>query len=111
MSCGVGCSHSMDLALVWLWCRPEGAPLVQPLAWELPYGRSAAIKRKKKRESNEGIRREREIEGGREEGKKEEGRRERGREKVREEEGGREGRKEGEEGKTMYYAKGNMLRK
>ena len=22
MSCGVGCRHSTDLALLWLWCRP-----------------------------------------------------------------------------------------
>ena len=26
-----------DPALLWLWCRPAAAVLIQPLAWELPY--------------------------------------------------------------------------
>ena len=26
-----------DLALLWLWCRPAAAVLIQPGAWELPY--------------------------------------------------------------------------
>ena len=43
MSCGVGHRCGSDLALLWLWCRPAPAALIQPLAWELPY---AFIKRK-----------------------------------------------------------------
>ena len=37
VSCGVGCRHSPDLALLWLWHRPVAAASIQPLAWELPY--------------------------------------------------------------------------
>ena len=38
-----------DLALLWLWCRPAAVAPVRPLAWELPYARGAALKRKKKK--------------------------------------------------------------
>ena len=31
---------SLNLALLWLWYRPEAAALIQPLAWELPYAAS-----------------------------------------------------------------------
>ena len=44
----VGCRHSLDLALLWLWCRLAVAALFQPLAWELTYATGVAIKRKKK---------------------------------------------------------------
>ena len=43
MSCGVGHSHSSDLALVWLWRRLAAAVPIQPLAWELPH--AMALKR------------------------------------------------------------------
>ena len=33
--------------LPWLWCRPEAATLIQPLAQELPYAAGVATKRKK----------------------------------------------------------------
>ena len=46
MSCGVGCRHSLDPALVWLWCRLAATAPIQPLAWELPYAIGAALKRK-----------------------------------------------------------------
>ena len=36
------------LELLWLWYRPAPAALIQPLAWELPYVTSVALKRKKK---------------------------------------------------------------
>ena len=36
-----------DLALPWLWLRPAAAPLIGPLAWELPCAAGAALKRKK----------------------------------------------------------------
>ena len=37
MSCGIGHRHGCDPALLWLWCRPAAAALIQPLAWEAPY--------------------------------------------------------------------------
>ena len=36
MSCGVGCKHSWDLALLWLWRRPMATAPIRPLAWEPP---------------------------------------------------------------------------
>ena len=47
MSCGAGCRHSLDRAL--LWHRLEAVALIQPLAWELPYAMDAALKKKKKK--------------------------------------------------------------
>ena len=47
MSCGVGCRHGLDLALLWLWCRPAAITPIQPLAWEPPYALGAALKRRK----------------------------------------------------------------
>ena len=35
--------------LLWLWCRPGAAALIQPLAWELPYALGGALKRQKKK--------------------------------------------------------------
>ena len=46
MSCGVGCRRGLDLALLWLWCRPAATALIQPLAWEPPYASGAALKKK-----------------------------------------------------------------
>ena len=42
MSCGVGRSRGLDLALLWLWYRPAAVALIPPLAWEPPYTTSAA---------------------------------------------------------------------
>ena len=44
VSCGVGCRHGSDLALLWLWCGPVAAAPIGPLAWEPPYAASAAPK-------------------------------------------------------------------
>ena len=44
MSCGVGHSCSLDLAL--LWCRPTAVAPIRPLVWELPYARGVALKDK-----------------------------------------------------------------
>ena len=49
MSCGIGCRHGSDLALLWLWCRLAAVALIRPLAWEPPYAASAALKRQKKK--------------------------------------------------------------
>ena len=48
MSCGVGRRHGSDLALLWLWCRPEATALIRPLAWEPLYAAGVALKKKKK---------------------------------------------------------------
>ena len=50
MSFGIGSRCS--LALLWLWCRLAAAALIQPLAWELPYAMSAALKRKTNKQKN-----------------------------------------------------------
>ena len=42
VSCGVGCRHTSDLALLWLWFRPAAVALIRPLAWDPPYAMLAA---------------------------------------------------------------------
>ena len=37
MNSGVCHRLHMDLALLWLWCRPAAAAPIQPISWELPY--------------------------------------------------------------------------
>ena len=64
MSCGVGHRHSLDLALLWLWCKPAAVVPIQSLAWEPPYAAGATLKSKREKEGK----RERED---RERGKKE----------------------------------------
>ena len=41
----------MDLALLWLWCRPAAIALIRPLAWEPPYAAGGALKIQKKKKS------------------------------------------------------------
>ena len=51
--CGVGCRHGLDLMLLCLWHSLADAAPMWPLAWELPYASSVALKGKiKKRKSN-----------------------------------------------------------
>ena len=57
MSCGVGrrlgLDLSLDVSLLWLWCRLAAAAPIQPLAWEPPYATGAAqeiAKRQKRKE-------------------------------------------------------------
>ena len=49
MSCNVGRRCGSDATLLWLWCRRAATALIRPLAWELPYVMSAALKSKKKK--------------------------------------------------------------
>ena len=49
VSCGVGHRCSMDLTLLWLWCRPAATAPIRPLPWEPPYATGAALKKKKKK--------------------------------------------------------------
>ena len=48
MICGLGHRCGLDLAWLWLWCRPAATTPIGPLAWETLYAAGAALKRKKK---------------------------------------------------------------
>ena len=48
MSCGAGCTCSLDLALH----RPAATIPIQPLAWEPPYAVGMAVKKTKKKKKN-----------------------------------------------------------
>ena len=60
MSCGVGRRQELDLASLWLWCRPAAVTPIRPQAWEPPYAVGGAKesqkkkkkKKKKKKEKN-----------------------------------------------------------
>ena len=39
----------LDLALLWLWCRPVTVAPIRPLAWEHSYAAGTALKSKKKK--------------------------------------------------------------
>ena len=39
--------------MLWLWCRPAAAAPTGPLAWELPYASSAALKIKRKKRQDQ----------------------------------------------------------
>ena len=49
MGCGVGCRHSSDPTLLWLWHRLAAAVLIGPLAWELPYAAGVTLEKKKRK--------------------------------------------------------------
>ena len=49
MSCGVGCRHCLDLALLWLWHRLSAVAPIQLLAWEPPYATDADLKGQKQK--------------------------------------------------------------
>ena len=49
MSCGVCGRRSLDLALLWLWCRLAAVAPIQPLTWEPLYATGAALKRQKRK--------------------------------------------------------------
>ena len=62
MSGGVGHRHGLDLAWLWLWCRPAGVAPIRPLAWEPPYATHAALKRPpKKKKSRKGKKKRKRI--------------------------------------------------
>ena len=47
MSYGVGLRCGSYLGLLWLWHKLAAVAPIQPLAWELPFATSAALKSKK----------------------------------------------------------------
>ena len=51
MSYGVGHKHGSDLALLWLWYRPEAVAPIRPLAWEPLYAVGVALKKKKRKKT------------------------------------------------------------
>ena len=48
MSCGVGCGHGSDSALLRLWRRLVAMALIGPLAWDSPYAVGAALEKAKR---------------------------------------------------------------
>ena len=48
--------------MLWLGCRPAAMALIRPLAWELPYAKSAALKRPKKEKRKKEKKKERKKE-------------------------------------------------
>ena len=50
MICGVGPRCSLELALLWLWCRLWATAPIRPLVWEPPYAAGVALKKKRKKE-------------------------------------------------------------
>ena len=55
VSCGVGCKHGLDLALLWLWYRFTTTAPIRPLAWEPPYAMDVAIERQKDKQKQKTI--------------------------------------------------------
>ena len=53
MNCGVGRRHGLDLALLWLWCRPAAEAPIGPLAWEPPYTVGVALEKTKKKKKTQ----------------------------------------------------------
>ena len=48
------CRCSLDLALLWPWCKPAAAAPIRSLVWELPYASCVALKNKKRMNQNVG---------------------------------------------------------
>ena len=55
MSCGVGCRHSSDPALLWLWHRLVATALIRTRAWEPPYAMGVALEKTKKKKKTQNI--------------------------------------------------------
>ena len=49
VSCAIGCRCHLDPVLLWLWHRLAAVAPIPPLAWELTYATSVALKSKKKK--------------------------------------------------------------
>ena len=46
MRCSIVCGSGLDLALLWLWCRPAPVAPIRPLAWEPPYAVGVTLGKK-----------------------------------------------------------------
>ena len=51
VSCSVGRRRDSDPTLLWLWQRPATVASILPLAWELPYAVSVALKNKQQNQN------------------------------------------------------------
>ena len=49
ISCGVSHRRGLGLVLLWLWLWPAAIAPILPLAWDLPYVMSVALKRQEKK--------------------------------------------------------------
>ena len=47
MSYGVGRRRGSDPMLLWLWCKLATTAPIEPLAWEPPYAKGAALEKTK----------------------------------------------------------------
>ena len=52
MSCGIGCRHGWDPALLWLWSRLAATAPIRSLAWELPYAVGVGLEKWEKKRIN-----------------------------------------------------------
>ena len=53
VSCGVGLRCSLDLALLWLWCRPETVVQLDPKPGNFHMLQVQPLKKKKKKTQNQ----------------------------------------------------------
>ena len=51
MSGGVDHRPGLDLALLWLWCRPVAIALIRSLTWEPPFAAGAALENRPKKKN------------------------------------------------------------
>ena len=51
----IGCRHSSDLVLCWLWCRPAAVALTGPLAWETSICCESGPKKQKRKKERKFI--------------------------------------------------------
>ena len=52
MSCGVGCGHGLNPALLWLWCGWAATAPIRSLSWEPPYAAGAALEKTRGKKKN-----------------------------------------------------------
>ena len=52
MSCGVGCRHGSDPALLWLWRRLAATALIRPLASPYAIGAAQEMAKRQKTKQN-----------------------------------------------------------
>ena len=56
ISCGVGRRCGLDLAFLWLWCRPAATAPIRPPAWESKYAMGEALKRQNNKKKKKSLR-------------------------------------------------------
>ena len=59
--CGIGRRCGSDPELLCLWCRPAATAPNGPLAWELPYAPSTALKKRQKKRPKKKKKKKREL--------------------------------------------------